>query len=93
MLVFEHFSHICLAFLPCVVAVNIVVVVKIIKPNRQAIGAAALGLFAALATNAMAQAYPVKPVRVIVPFVAGGAADITRVDASESAAAPAPVIT
>jgi len=37
---------------------------------------AALALFAALSTAACA-AYPTKPVRLIVPFAAGGAADMT----------------
>ena len=34
-------------------------------------------LFAAWTAGAQAQAYPMRPVRVIVPYVAGGAADIT----------------
>lgn len=39
--------------------------------------ACALFLFAALSDGALAQAYPVKPIRVIVPYAAGGATDLT----------------
>jgi tripartite-type tricarboxylate transporter receptor subunit TctC len=38
---------------------------------------AALAALAAWSECAQAQAYPAKPIRVIVPYVAGGAADIT----------------
>ena len=37
----------------------------------------ALFLFAALSDGVLAQAYPVKPIRVIVPYAAGGATDLT----------------
>lgn len=39
--------------------------------------ACALFLFAALSDGVLAQAYPVKPIRVIVPYAAGGATDLT----------------
>nr|HQD83143.1 tripartite tricarboxylate transporter substrate-binding protein [Quisquiliibacterium sp.] len=39
-------------------------------------GLAATAALAALPRRALAQAYPNKPVRVIVPFVAGGSSDI-----------------
>ena len=44
------------------------------RERRRLLAAAAL---AALSPLARAQAYPVRPVRIVVPNAAGGAADIT----------------
>src|SRR5262249_62060860 len=48
--------------------------------------------FGLSATSALAQAYPTKPMRIIVPFVAGGAVDvlarITAAKMSESVGQP-----
>jgi tripartite-type tricarboxylate transporter receptor subunit TctC len=45
---------------------------------KKTVLAAALGaLAAALAGTAGAQAFPAKPIRVVIPFVAGGSSDIT----------------
>jgi len=45
--------------------------------NRMVKTAAALFAAASLAPGgALAQAYPAKPIRVIIPFVAGGSSDI-----------------
>src|SRR5262249_62435083 len=48
--------------------------------------------FGLSATSALAQTYPAKPIRIIVPFVAGGAVDvlarITAAQMSESGGQP-----
>src|SRR5688572_18905887 len=47
------------------------------KPWRKCFAAVAATLAAALSLSALAQAYPEKPVTIIVPYPAGGVMDLT----------------
>lgn len=49
----------------------------IVIAMRRVVGAAAAVLLAALAGNAVAQDYPSRPLKIVVPFGAGGVADLT----------------
>jgi tripartite-type tricarboxylate transporter receptor subunit TctC len=48
-----------------------------LKPFGLVARALCAGLFASATTVALAQSYPARPVRLLVPFAAGGVADIT----------------
>jgi tripartite-type tricarboxylate transporter receptor subunit TctC len=59
------------------------------KPNRRRILAGMTGAAAALATPALGQGtYPTRPIRVIVPFAAGGPSDIIARIMAEALYAP-----
>jgi tripartite-type tricarboxylate transporter receptor subunit TctC len=59
---------------------------RIIRPSRRMLLAASMGLPLA-ATRALAQSYPVRPIRMIVPFVPGGGADLNARQVAEPLAA------